>query len=635
MNRRVTHSLSKLALPVFALLVGLAVMAALSQRVYGGDWDAMRETPGHHSVQVIQALVAASIGLFIVTAAVLYSQRRMKALRMAALGCVLTVAALLAYLGTLYITKVVLVTGLAGFSVTLFVAELRWGALRVVLTVIVALLIGYGVTAAFNLDAADRFIQGEFKVTLNSEAEPPEAEDMDIEYGRARGGEFNKPNVDAPLTEADYRFTGRAGDSITLLAFVTRPTIEADLELALRDSAGQTLAKSTSATPEQIQQYKPDLKSAKDAVIENFVLPADGVYTIHVQPESISTSTQVHETLAKTRVAYKAFLLGPLDTVLRWSIWIQDALTLILLGLAIAIVFQAQQFSLGAEGQLYFGALVSGVIALTFTDLPQVVMVPVALLSAATAGFLWGLLPGALKAYLGANELVSTLMLNTIATRFYEMVLTFQIQPPDAGYTASDWFPKAAQLTPIVEGTQVTIAVYIVIAVVILTWLLLRRTPIGYEIRMIGANVKFADYGGVNSRRTIMLAMASSGIVAGLAGAHLAMGVHRMLILNISIGLAFEGVVVALLARNNPLVVPFTALLYAYLRTGARFMESDANVSFEVVRIIQAIIILLITAEALITLFRRQRIRRRGTVELDTEQTGATPVSPTEEGAHV
>ena len=99
--------------------------------------------------------------------------------------------------------------------------------------------------------------------------------------------------------------------------------------------------------------------------------------------------------------------------------------------------------------------------------------------------------------------------------------------------------------------------------------------------------------------RTIMLVMAIGGIVAGLAGMHLANGIHRQLILNISFNLAFEGVVVALLARLNVLVVPFTGLLYAYLRAGAQFMERDANVSFEVVRMIQAIIILLITAEAL------------------------------------
>jgi simple sugar transport system permease protein len=115
------------------------------------------------------------------------------------------------------------------------------------------------------------------------------------------------------------------------------------------------------------------------------------------------------------------------------------------------------------------------------------------------------------------------------------------------------------------------------------------------------------------------------------------MGVHRKLILNISLSLAFEGVVVALLARNDPLVVPFTGLLYAYLRTGARFMESDANISFEVVRIVQAIIILLITAEALVAIFQRRRIRRRGSTDLDIsppQHLIEPPQPPSQEGVH-
>ncbi|MBN1680226.1 MAG: ABC transporter permease [Anaerolineae bacterium] len=573
---------SRIVLLIVSLALGLVVMFAVTSRMFDGSLDTMKDTPDY--------------------------------------------------------TSVLLVNGLIAGSVVLFVLELRMDAVRVVLTVIVALLFGYLVTAIFNLDSAQRFTRGEFKVSLASDAAVPDVEDMDIQYGRARAGDFNNDDQPEPLEEDRYRFAGSEGDEITILAFAARANVEVDLQVALLDADGNELAKSTEVTQEQIDAYKPDLKSTKDAAITNYTLPADGLYTIHVKPEDLSQSQIIKEMLSKTRVAYEAFLLGPVDRVLRWSFWIQDALTLILLGLSIAIVFRAEQFSLGAEGQLYFGALVSGVIVLSFGDVPKTLLVPIALLSAGTAGFLWGLLPGALKAYLGANELVSTLMLNTIATRFYEMVLTFQLQPPDAGYTASDWFPSSGQLTPIVEGTQVTIAVYVVIAVVILTWLLIRRTPIGYEIRMIGANIKFADYGGINTKRTIMLAMAISGIVAGLAGAHLGMGIHRKLILNISIGLAFEGVVVALLARNNPLVVPFAGLLYAYLRTGARFMESDANVSFEVVRIIQSIIILLITAQALVTIFRRRRIRRRGTLDLDLEagaNGGLPPSLPAEEGAHV
>ncbi len=505
--------------------------------------------------------------------------------------------------------NILLVNVLVGMSILLFVIELKAQAIRVLLTVIVALGLGFLVTFVFNLDAASRFERGEFRVQLLSDAASIENEDADLEYGQRRGGEFNKPNVVEPLAEVAYTFAGRADDVVSVLAYAKNRRSEVDVLVELRDNAGDVLAASNSATRLQVKETFDDLVSQKDAVIENYQLPADGIYTIYARPEDVPLGTVLSEAMDQSRLAFEALLLGPIERVNRWGVWIQDAITLILLGLSFAIVFRAQQFSLGAEGQLYFGALVSGIIALNSPNIPGFLLIPIIILASGTAGFIYGLVPGALKAYLGANELVSTLMLNVIATRFYEMVLNFQLKPPDAGYVATDRFGENAVLPVIVESTQVTMAVFVLVMVIVISWLLIRRTPLGYEIRIIGSNLKFADYGGVNSRRTIMLVMAISGIVAGLAGMHLASGIHRQLILNISFALAFEGVVVALLARLNVLVVPFTGLLYAYLRAGAQFMERDANVSFEVVRMIQAIIILLITAEALVTFFQQRQKR--------------------------
>ncbi len=511
--------------------------------------------------------------------------------------------------GTATWENILLVNILVGACILLFVVELRRGAIRVLLTVVVALLLGFLVTFIFNLDAADRFKTGEFRAQVVSEAEPVDNDEVDLDYNRVRGGEFNKPNVVAPVSEVAWTFAGREGDVVSLLAYARNRRSTVDVMVELRDAAGATLATATSATELQVDETFDDLVSVRDAVIEGYALPAAGVYTLYAAPEEVELGTTLSEAMNQSQLAFEALLLGPIERVNRWGVWIQDAITLILLGLSFAIVFRAQQFSLGAEGQLYFGALVSGIIALNSPHIPGVLLIPVIILASGAAGFIYGLIPGALKAYLGANELVSTLMLNVIATRFFEMVLNFQLKPPDAGYVASSKFTDNAILPVIVNGTQVTIAAFLLVVVVFVCWLLIRRTPLGYEIRIIGSNLRFADYGGVNSKRTIMLVMAIGGIVAGLAGMHLANGIHRQLILNISFALAFEGVVVALLARLNVLVVPFTGLLYAYLRAGAQFMERDANVSFEVVRMIQAIIILLITAEALVTFFQARQKR--------------------------
>ena len=511
--------------------------------------------------------------------------------------------------GTATWQNILLVNVLVGACIFLFVVELRRQAIRVLLTVIVALLLGFIVTFVFNLDSANRLNSGEFRAQVISDAAAVENDDVDLEYNKRLGGHFNKPNVVAPVSEISWTFAGRAGDVVHLLAYAKNRRSEVDLLVELRDDSGAVLAAATSATVTQVEDTFDDLFSVSDAVIEAYELPADGVYTLYSRPEDIETGTVLSEAMTQSQLAFEALLLGPIERVNRWGVWIQDAITLILLGLSFAIVFRAKQFSLGAEGQLYFGALVSGIIALNSPHIPGIILIPFIILASGTAGFIYGLIPGALKAYLGANELVSTLMLNVIATRFFEMVLNFQLKPADAGYIASKKFTDNAILPVIVESTQVTIAVFVLVIVIFISWLLIRRTPLGYEIRIIGSNLRFADYGGVNSRRTIMLVMAISGIVAGLAGMHLATGIHRQLILNISFALAFEGVVVALLARLNVLVVPFTGLLYAYLRAGAQFMERDADVSFEVVRMIQAIIILLITAEALVTFFQQRQKR--------------------------
>ena len=445
--------------------------------------------------------------------------------------------------------NILLVNVLVGACILLFIVELRRQAIRVLFTVIVALLLGFLVTFIFNLDSADRFGRGEFRVQVVSDAEPIENDDVDLEYNKRRGGNFNKPNVVAPVSEISWTFQGSQGDVVSLLAYAKNRRSGVDLLVELRNDSGAVLAAATSATMTQVEETFDDLVRMQDAVIDGYELPADGIYTLYARPEEIETGTVLSEAMNQSQLAFEALLLGPIERVNRWGVWIQDAITLILLGLSFAIVFRAQQFSIGAEGQLYFGALVSGIIALNSPHIPGIILIPFIILASGTAGFVYGLIPGALKAYLGANELVSTLMLNVVATRFFEMVLNFQLKPADAGYIASEKFSSNAILPVIVDKTQVTIAVFLLVIVIFVSWLLIRRTPLGYEIRIIGSNLKFADYGGVNSRRTIMLVMAIGGIVAGLAGMHLANGIHRQLILNISFALAFEGVVVALLAR--------------------------------------------------------------------------------------
>jgi simple sugar transport system permease protein len=317
--------------------------------------------------------------------------------------------------------------------------------------------------------------------------------------------------------------------------------------------------------------------------------------------------------------AYKSFLLGPLSKFNRFGDWIEESITLILVGLSVAIAFKANLFSMGTQGQLVLGALVSGVVAL-YVPLPTILRIPLALICAMMVGFIWGWIPGYLKAYLNANEIVSTLMLNTIAIKIYDYFLVFHIKPPDAGYNVSATFPEQGILPSFVpnlpflnkiytlfsEQTNITIMVYIVIVAVIVAYYLIFRTPFGYKLRMIGSNVKFARYGGIDTKQTTILVFAISGVFGALAGAHLTMGIHHSIIANISVSMAFEGIIVAILARNNPLFIPITGLAYGYLRAGANIMERSSDVSREMIYVIQALIILFVTAERILPMVQKR-----------------------------
>lgn len=315
--------------------------------------------------------------------------------------------------------------------------------------------------------------------------------------------------------------------------------------------------------------------------------------------------------------AFTALLTGPFPRISfadgfqirgvnRFADWMAESTSLILLGLAVSLVFRARQFSLGAEGQMILGALVAGIVSLKL-GAPLPIHLLLVLVAAGLIGFLWGLIPGLLKAYLNVNEIVCTLMLNVLAIQLYDLLLIQWLRDPTAGFIGTVPFPATAVFPRLIADTRVSIALLIALLAIVVTWFLIERTPLGYEIRMVGANLKFAEYGGINTKRTIALSMALSGVLAGLAGSHLSNGLLKSLQINLSTGLGFEGIVVALLARNDPRAVLLTGLFYGYLRTGAQIMERSSDVTREVVLIIQAIIVLLITAERVLPMLQRWR----------------------------
>jgi simple sugar transport system permease protein len=313
--------------------------------------------------------------------------------------------------------------------------------------------------------------------------------------------------------------------------------------------------------------------------------------------------------------AYSAMLTGPLQRSFRVGRWLQDATTLTLLGLSVAIPFRARQISLGAESQLYAGALAAWAGSVLL-PLPPFVAVVVPLVAAAGAGAAMGLIPGAMKARLGANEIVATLMVNAIVVRVFDYLLNNPLKEPGSSAVHSKDIRPESALMPLQEWFgvplgQANVGLVLMLATAVVIWLLMTRTTLGYRIRMVGSNPDFAGYGGIQVPRVIESSFVIGGAVAGLAGAHLILGVYGRLEPSLAGSLAFEGIVVALLARNNPLVVVITGFFYSYLRVGGDIMEQQTDVGTEIVVIIQAVIVLLVTAQFLPDLLKRRFAGRR------------------------
>ena len=289
--------------------------------------------------------------------------------------------------------------------------------------------------------------------------------------------------------------------------------------------------------------------------------------------------------------------------LVRFGSVIEDAITLTFLGLAIAIPFRARQFSLGADGQMFLAALAAGAVSLAIGG-PGYLVLPAAFAAALLTGFAWGLVPGWLKARYGASEIVTTLMLNLIAVQLYRLAITQWMRDPHAGFLVTPVLPDAAILPNLLARTNVSAMLYLVPLAVVGAWALLMRTTVGYEIRTVGQAPAFARHAGMPVGRAMVLSMALGGAFAALAGVHVSNALLKRLPVDLTPGMGFEGLVVALLARSEPRAIPMAAFLYAYLRAGAQAMERTTDVSRELVLVIEAFIILFVVSERLLP--RRQ-----------------------------
>ena len=316
---------------------------------------------------------------------------------------------------------------------------------------------------------------------------------------------------------------------------------------------------------------------------------------------------------------FSSIILRPLQSWGQFGSVLQKAAPLILTGLGAVLAWQVGVFNLGLEGQMIFGGLIGGCCAIFITGLSTPVHLLISCLAGAIAGAFYAFIPGYLSAYHGADEIVTTVMMNYIATLLLSYLLNNQLRDPTSAWAQSSPVATTAEFMQLLPPSRFHLGVIISFLITIVITIILFKSTLGYEIRMMGMNRRFTKYGGINVPKTILKAMALSGALAGLAGAIEVMGVHQKLLINFSAEFGWDGIAVALIAQLNPLAVIPAGLFMAMLRVGSSVMNMKEGIPIDLVKIVVAVILIFITANGFFKVLDRLISRYRNIVTKKNE----------------
>lgn len=315
--------------------------------------------------------------------------------------------------------------------------------------------------------------------------------------------------------------------------------------------------------------------------------------------------------------AYAALIKGSFGSMQAFGRTLEKATPLVFSGLAVAFAFKAGLFNIGAQGQLLFGAIVAAALGFGIQGLPAVIHAPLALLGGALAGALYGAIPGALKTYTGAHEVITTIMLNYVAINITDYLADGPWKDTTPG--------NIVARTPLIQDSaripalgNIPIGFLIALVLGIVTWWLLWKTTLGFEIRTVGLNPHAARYSGIKVARTVILTMVLSGLLAGLGGAIETQGVVGRYQPGFNTGLGFDGITIALLGKTHPVGVIPAAILVGAMKAGSSQMQFSAGVAKEITDVIQALILFFVAADMIVRWILRMREEEEEKVTLST-----------------
>ncbi len=281
-------------------------------------------------------------------------------------------------------------------------------------------------------------------------------------------------------------------------------------------------------------------------------------------------------------------------------------------GLSFAVAYRVGIFNIGAEGQFYMGAIAGAVIGLFFPNLPPFIKILFVLSAGAIMGAFWAFIPGILKVKLELHEVIVVIMLNKIAIRLTNYLVSGK-GPFRLGSTlpATPFVNENARLTPIFKNSPMNFGFFIGVLIAIILFFLLWKTIIGYRMRAVGFNKSVAEFASINTGKATIIAFMISGAIAGIGGAMEISSVYGRFYAEFSPGYGFEGIPVSLLANNHPIGIIFTSILFGALKTGALRMQIIAGTNADLVKVIQGLVIFLIASHFSISAIKIKRKEKK------------------------
>ena len=309
--------------------------------------------------------------------------------------------------------------------------------------------------------------------------------------------------------------------------------------------------------------------------------------------------------------AYLAMLNGAFSSARHIGDLLEYAMVLCLCGLACVLGARVGIFNVGGEGQLLLGAIAACQVGVWLDGLTPWLVLPLAALAAMAAGGLYALIPGVLKVKVKVNEVITTIMLNTVAASFCQYLAKGPWKHANKNMVAATeqlnaryWFGG------LISGSNLSTAILAAAVLALVIWYVMQKTSRGYEMKLTGQNERFARFIGIRTDRLVLVCMLLSGALCGLVGMFRVYGAEHLFRDSISRDYYFEGLMVAMIARYQPLAVVFLSLFFAALKIGAQGMELAAGVPNQIYLIIQTVVIFLMAAESGLFGALQNRVRK-------------------------